>query len=79
MEIKILGSGCPKCRALEANAREALSKLGLEATVTKVADINRFIDYNVVMTPALVVDDKVVVSGRVASVDEIKGWLGQGK
>jgi len=75
MEIKILGTGCPKCRALEANAREALAELGLEAAVTKVTDINRFVDYDVMTTPALVIDEEVVAAGRVATKEEIKEWL----
>lgn len=79
MDIKILGTGCPKCKALEANAREAVAALGIEATITKVTDINRFVDYDVMMTPALVVDEKVMVAGRLASVDEIKAWLSEKK
>jgi len=77
LEIKILGTGCPKCRKLEENAREAVKELGVDADITKVTDINRFADYDVMMTPALVIDDKVKVSGRVATKDQIKEWLGE--
>jgi small redox-active disulfide protein 2 len=75
VEIKVLGTGCPKCRKLEENAREAAGELGLEVEVTKVTDVNRFLDYNVMMTPALVIDDQLKASGRVATKDEIKKWL----
>ncbi len=75
MKIKVLGTGCPKCRALEANARRAVEELGVEAEVSKVTDISSIMEYDVLMTPALVIDEKVMASGRVADVQEIKGWI----
>jgi len=75
VKIKVLGTGCPKCRALEANARRAVEELGVEAEVSKVTDISSIMEYDVLMTPALVIDEKVMASGRVADVQEIKGWI----
>ena len=74
MKISILGSGCKKCLKLEENARNALKELGLEddADVEKITDVKDIMNYGVMMTPALAVDDKVVSSGKVLSVEEIK-------
>lgn len=70
MEIKILGTGCPKCKALENATREAIAKNNIDATVTKVEDITEIMKLTMT-TPALVVDGKVVVKGRVPSQDEL--------
>jgi small redox-active disulfide protein 2 len=75
MNIKILGTGCPKCRLLEEHVRKAVESLGVNATIEKVADIKRIIDYGVMATPALVIDDVVKSVGRVLSPDEIKKLL----
>jgi small redox-active disulfide protein 2 len=75
MIIKILGSGCANCQRLEANAKQAVSGLGLQATVEKVTDSADIASYGVMRTPGLVVDDQVLVSGRVPSVDEIVSLL----
>jgi len=72
MEIKILGPGCPKCKILEKLTREVVEQNGIEATVTKVEDIVAIMNYGVMSTPALVIDEKVVLKGRVPSADEIK-------
>jgi len=71
MEIKILGGGCPNCKRLEKLAREAASELGIEATFTKVQDLDKIMAYDILSTPALVVDEVVKVSGRVPRKDEI--------
>jgi len=71
MNIKILGTGCANCRRLEANTRTALEQLGLEAEVEKVEDITEIMQYGVMRTPALAVDEKVVLYGRVPSPDEL--------
>ncbi len=73
--IKILGTGCPKCKALEKVTREAVSELALDAEIVKVEDIMDIMQYNVMRTPGLVVDDKVVVSGRIPSLKEIKQFI----
>ena len=71
MKVQILGSGCPKCRQLEANAREALAGTGLEASVEKVTDPDAILNMGVMMTPALAVDGVVKSSGRLLGKDEI--------
>lgn len=71
MDIKILGTGCPKCKFLENMTREVVANNGIEATISKVEDIMEIMQYNVMSTPALVVDGKVKIKGRVPSADEI--------
>lgn len=75
MEIKILGTGCPKCKTLEKLTREVVEQNGIDATVSKVEDIVEIMKYGVMTTPALVVDGKVEIKGRVPSSDEIKQVL----
>lgn len=75
IDIKILGTGCPKCRTLERLTREVVEKAALEATITKVENIVDIMRYNVMMTPALVVNDKVVLKGRVPSAEELRRLL----
>lgn len=75
MNIKILGTGCPKCKTLEKLTREVVEQNGIEATVTKVEDIVEIMKYGIMTTPALVVDEKVEIKGRVPSIDEIKKIL----
>jgi len=75
MDIKILGSGCAKCQSLEAATREAVAGLDLEAEFEKVTDPVDIASWGVMATPALVIDDQVVVSGRVLSVDEVRQLL----
>jgi small redox-active disulfide protein 2 len=75
MEIKVLGPGCPKCKTLEKATLEAVALAGIDATVSKVEDIVEIMSYGVMQTPALVVDGKVVIKGRVPSVDDIKKLL----
>ena len=75
MVIKVLGSGCANCKKLEANVREAVKQLGIEATIEKVEDFKDIMAYGVMRTPALVVDDQVKVMGRVPSIEGIKKYL----
>jgi small redox-active disulfide protein 2 len=75
MNIKILGSGCSKCKKLEANTREAVKELGIEATIEKVENFKDIMAYGVMKTPALVVDEQVKVMGRVLKVEDIKKYL----
>lgn len=72
MEIKILGPGCPKCKTLEKATREVVAENNFNATVTKVDDIMQIMSYNVIATPALVINEKVVIKGMVPSKEEIK-------
>jgi len=75
MEIKVLGTGCPKCKTLEKLTREVVETEGIDAIITKVEDIMDIMSYGVMMTPALVVDGKVMFKGRMPSVKEIKTIL----
>ena len=75
MEIKILGTGCPKCKTLEKLTREVVEQNGFSANITKVEDIVDIMKYNIMATPALVVNEKVEIKGRVPSADEIKQVL----
>ena len=69
--IKILGTGCAKCKATEQAVRAAIAKHNIEATVEKVEDIQQIIEYNILSTPAVVVDEVVKIKGRVPSESEI--------
>lgn len=75
MEIKILGTGCPKCKSLEKLTREVVEQNNIQASVTKVEDIMDIMNYGVMSTPALVVNEKVEIKGRIPSVDEIVSVL----
>jgi len=75
MNIKILGTGCPKCKTLEKLTREVVEQNGIAATITKVEDIVEIMKYGIMSTPALVVDEKVEIKGRVPSLDEIRKVL----
>lgn len=79
MKIQILGTGCPKCRQLEANAREAVAAKGVEAEIEKVTDIDRIMEMGVMMTPALVIDGEVRSVGKVLTIDQIAAQLKGGK
>lgn len=72
MEIKVLGTGCAKCKSLEKITRKAVEELNLDATVTKVEDIQEIMEYSVMRTPALVIDEKVVLSGQLPKASELK-------
>lgn len=75
MNIKILGTGCAKCKTMEKNARKAVEVLGIDATVEKVEDFKEIMAYGVMSTPALVVDEVVKIKGKVATPDEIMKHL----
>jgi len=75
MEIKVLGTGCAKCKSLEKVTRKAVEELNIDATVEKVEDIQKIMEYAVMRTPALVIDEKVVLSGQVPKVSELKELL----
>jgi len=74
-KIQILGSGCPKCKMLMANAEEAVKALGIESSVEKVEKITDIIAFGVMTTPALVVDGTVKSAGKVLNVEDIKKFL----
>jgi small redox-active disulfide protein 2 len=74
-QIKVLGTGCAKCKTTYNNVLEALKQLGIEAHVTKIEDIEEMMQYNVLTTPVLMIDEVVKVKGRIAQIDEIKEFL----
>ncbi|MBP2031922.1 small redox-active disulfide protein 2 [Clostridium algifaecis] len=79
MEIKILGTGCSNCKKLEANAKEAIKELNADAKITKVEDIKEIMKYGIMRTPAIVINEKVKMFGKVCTVDEIKKYINDEK
>ena len=75
LTIKILGSGCSNCKKVETIAHQAVEKMGISAEVIKVTDYNQIMEYNILSTPGLVINEKVVCSGRIPSQAEISTWL----
>jgi small redox-active disulfide protein 2 len=75
MKIVILGPGCPRCHEVEKRTINALAELGVAADVEKISDIKRIMDFNIFSTPGLVIDGKVVCSGRIPRLEEIKAWI----
>ena len=73
--IKVLGPGCANCKKLEAVARQATADAGVEAEIIKVSDMKTIMDYDLLSTPGLVVNEKLVSSGRIPTLAEIKQWL----
>jgi small redox-active disulfide protein 2 len=78
MKIEVLGTGCPKCNATTENVKKALAELGKTAEVVKVTDINRMIERGVMSTPALIIDGKLMVQGKIPNVEQIKDWIQKG-
>jgi small redox-active disulfide protein 2 len=75
LNIKILGSGCPNCKKLEALTRQAVEQLAIKAQVTKVTDYTDIMTYNILSTPGLVINEKVFSTGRIPSIAEITSFL----
>jgi small redox-active disulfide protein 2 len=75
MDIKILGTGCPKCKTLEKVTREAVAESGITATIDKVEDIVKIMEYRVMHTPGLVINGRVVLSGQVPTMNQVKEIL----
>ncbi len=75
MKVQILGTGCPKCKQLEANARKAVEELGLNAEIVKVDDMDAIMNMGVMMTPALAVDDEVKSAGKLLDASAIQEIL----
>ncbi len=77
MEIKVLGTGCSRCKTLLTTVEQVVTEIGLNATITKVDDILKIMEYNVMGLPALVVDEKVLSTGKTLSKEEVKQLLTQ--
>ncbi len=75
MDIKVLGTGCAKCKAVEKTVKEVLAELNIDAEVEDVRDMAKIMEYKVMMTPGLVIDGKVVSSGRVPSKNDVKKMI----
>jgi small redox-active disulfide protein 2 len=75
MEIKVLGTGCARCKSLEKITRKAVDELNLDVSVEKVEDIQTIMEYAVMRTPALVINEKVVLSGQVPKISALKDLL----
>ena len=75
MKIKILGTGCPKCKMLETNTKKALDETGKKAELIKITEIQEIMTYGIMSTPAIVIDEEVKSYGKLATVEEIKKWL----
>ena len=75
LTIKVLGSGCPNCKKVEAIAKQAVEMMGVEATVVKVTDYNDIAAYNILSTPGLVINEKVVSAGRIPTPAEVATFL----
>ena len=74
-KTKVLGPGCPKCKTTYNNVEKAVQQLGIEAEIIKIEDIEEMMQYNVLTTPVLMIDDVVKIKGRIAQIDEIKELL----
>ncbi len=79
MEVKVLGTGCPKCKRLEQVAREAAAEVGINATFTKVTSMNDIMAYPIVSTPGLVINEEVKSSGRLPRKEEVVAWMKEAK
>ena len=77
--IKILGTGCPNCKRTEAVVKTVLEELNYKATIQKIEDIQEIMEYDVMSTPAIVIDEKVVLKGHVPSIEEVKELLAKEK
>lgn len=75
MKVLVLGSGCAKCKRLEKMANEAMAALKIDATVEKVTDFDEIMKFDIMSTPALVINDAVMCSGRIPSQEELKEWF----
>lgn len=73
--IKVLGPGCANCRKLEEVVRQAVASVGVEADIVKITDMATIIDYDVIQTPGLVINEKLVSSGRIPTASTIAEWI----
>jgi small redox-active disulfide protein 2 len=72
MKIEILGSGCPKCKATEERVKKVVKKLGIKAEVRHVYDMNKIIEYGIMMTPAVAIDGQIMIEGKIPTEDDVE-------
>uniref|UniRef100_A0A7V1EI78 Thioredoxin family protein n=1 Tax=candidate division WOR-3 bacterium TaxID=2052148 RepID=A0A7V1EI78_UNCW3 len=77
LNIKILGSGCPRCQEVEKRTKEVIQEMNIEASVEKVTDLKKIMEYKILSTPGLVINGKVVISGKIPAKSQIKQWIEQ--
>ena len=75
LTIKILGSGCPNCKKVESIARKTVETMGIQAEFIKITDYNQILTYDILSTPGLVINEKIVCSGRIPSPAEVTTWV----
>lgn len=75
LQIKVLGPGCPNCEKVEAAAKKAVANFGVEANIEKVTDYGQIMSYNVMATPGLVINEKLVSAGRIPGDSEVMSWV----
>jgi small redox-active disulfide protein 2 len=75
LTIKVLGSGCPNCKKVESIARQTVEMMGMQAEFIKVTDYNQIMEYNIMSTPGLVINEKLVCAGRIPTPSEVTTWL----
>jgi small redox-active disulfide protein 2 len=75
MKIEILGTGCPKCKILFDNTQKAVEEKKIEAEIIKVEEMDKIIEFGIMSTPAIVIDNEIKSAGKVNSIEEIKEWL----
>ena len=76
VSIKVLGPGCPNCQKVEAVAKNAVASMGVEAEIVKVTDYAQIMSYNLLSTPGLVINEKLVAAGRIPKEAEVMTWIG---
>lgn len=77
LNIKVVGSGCPNCQRLEQLCKEVISENNLSASIEKITDFNKFADLGIMMTPGLLLNDKVVSSGKIPTKETLQNWISE--